>query len=301
MRIATSQFHHSAAAAIADNQRGLATGQAQLASGRRADTVAGSGVDASRLLTARAALAGQQAALTATRPAEARLDQAMAALTDLDGAMVGLRGQLLTALGNGDAAGVDGAGAAGFAAIQRAVNSKVGGAFIFAGSRSDTAPLAARSPADLAGGTPPDWLNSDRLGPPLPLGDGTFLPPIPAATDFAPALLAAIGALAEAGPFSGRLNDGQRGAVAAVVSALDSGLDAVRGANAAAGDTARRLSEWQDQAGARATLLSATIGDMADVDLGEVAARLAADEARLEASYAVFARLSRLSLADYLR
>jgi flagellin-like hook-associated protein FlgL len=67
------------------------------------------------------------------------------------------------------------------------------------------------------------------------------------------------------------------------------------------GFAATTLKKVDDRHGQRLNLLATAIADVEDINTEETAAKLLAQQTKLQASYQTTAILSRLSLVDYLR
>ena len=120
------------------------------------------------------------------------------------------------------------------------------------------------------------------------------------ASDVGSGLYHAFRALAEAGPLGVTPTAAQTAKLNEALGLLDSGLAQLRTSNA---DNGRKLAEVDTlttRAQERSLLWQDIVSKNEDADLSEVALNLTRQKSVLEASYSVFAQLSKLSLASYL-
>jgi flagellar hook-associated protein 3 FlgL len=181
------------------------------------------------------------------------------------------------------------------AEIQSALNTRQDGQYLFAGSRSDAAPVAL--PATPATTVDPALYYR---------GDAVRL-----TTRADAGLELAYGVTADAAPFAeliamlgqaraAHLADDRAGLTAAM-GGLETALDGVTGLRAGVGIVAERLEAVTESQRTAVLYLDEIVAGIEDTDLAAVLTRLASDQASLEAGYSVTGKLASLSLADYLR
>ena len=120
------------------------------------------------------------------------------------------------------------------------------------------------------------------------------------ASDVGTDIYLAFRTLAEAGPIGATPTAAQAAKINQALGYMDSGLAQLRTVNA---DNGRKLAEVETQtlrAEDRSLVWQDIVSRNEDADLAQVAIDLTRQQMVLEASYSVFARLSRLSLNDYL-
>lgn len=274
-------------------------------------------------LAAHADVAGEaQVYLSATQASLDRLVRgAGAAGNALRAAVVsGLRAPLDTAAAGARAA---------FSDAVAALNTQIGGRGLFSGT--DPAAQALAPPGDIlaaldaatAGAATPealaeavrDWFADPaglaagfyRGGPPADAGprldSGTVLAPLP--TALAPELTATLAALATGAMLAQGRFDGDTAARRTVAqAAADAMLTAGAGLvtlQARVGDAQARADAALTRNRAEADALASARAELVGVDPFETASRIEDTRTRLEALYLMTARLSRLSLAEYLR
>lgn len=221
-------------------------------------------------------------------------DSAMAALSDLAERARGLLVQRLN-----DATGgslpldveIDGM----LAEIESRLNLHFGGRYLFAGSRTDTQPVAIPDPPPTLADAS-TYYSGDELRPEIRADEDTTIVYLPTASEDAFAgLIGALGAARDA-----HLNDDRAGLEVALhdLAQAIQDLADLRGEYGAKAARLEHLIETQQ--GLR-TYFEEIFGEIHNADLPAVIARLAEDQASLEASYMTIARVTEMSLVDYLR
>ena len=181
------------------------------------------------------------------------------------------------------------------AELESALNLRLDGQYLFAGSRSDAAPVAIPSPPPTTA-DPALYYAGDsvrltaRADLGLSLSYGVTADAAPVA-----GLIAALGQARAA-----HLADDRAGLETAMAG-LEQALDGLTGLRAGVGVTAERLESVAEGQRSAILYLDEIVASIEDVDLAEVLTRIAADRTALEAGYAVTGKLASLSLADYLR
>ena len=181
------------------------------------------------------------------------------------------------------------------AELESALNLRLDGQYLFAGSRSDAAPVAIPAPPPTTA-DPALYYAGDsvrltaRADLGLNLSYGVTADAAPVA-----GLIAALGQARAA-----HLADDRTGLEAAMAG-LEQALDGLTGLRAGVGVTAERLESVAEGQRSAILYLDEIVASIEDVDLAEVLTRIAADRTALEAGYAVTGKLASLSLADYLR
>lgn len=266
---------------------------------------------------------------TAARAAS-RAETMQSALSRVDAAARAARADLLQANTSGTAA-LDAAAATGRAAFQDAVNAlntRIGDRSLFSGTATDSQALldpdaflaAARAavapatqPADIAAALD-DWFadptgfaatafrGSTQTATFAVAEDITVTLPLTAAD---PDLHGTLKGLILAAFLSDPAFSADRSAQASLArlagAALTSGGDDRIDAAARLGLSQERIAIAQSRNSAEATALNLARSDMVGVDGYETASRLAEAESRLQTIYTLTARLSALSLVNYLR
>ena len=181
------------------------------------------------------------------------------------------------------------------AELESALNARQDGQYLFAGSRSDTAPIELPVPPPTVA-DPALYYRGDsirlttRADLGLDLSYGVTADAAPVAE-----LIASLGQARAA-----HLADDRAGLTAAMAG-LETALDGLTGLRAGVGTTAERLETVTEVQRSAILYLDEIVASIEDVDLAAVLTRIAADRTTLEAGYSVTGKLASLSLADYLR
>ncbi len=181
------------------------------------------------------------------------------------------------------------------AEVQSALNTRLDGQYLFAGSRSDVAPVSLPTPPPTTA-DPTLYYRGDAVSLTARADAGLEL---------------AYGVTADAAPFAeliatlgqaraAHLADDRAG-LAAAMSGLETALDGVTSLRAGVGIAAERLEAVTESQRSAILYLDEIVAGIEDTDLAAVLTRIASDQASLEAGYTITGRLASLSLADYLR
>lgn len=300
-RVATMPMHRTLFDSVARSQSRLAETQQQMATGKKANNFAALGTEAVRTLSARTAAARQDAHAALARQVGTTLALYDAHLSDVESAGVSLKTRLLTAIGTGQSAGLQGAAEEAFAAFRTAMNADEAGILLFGGAQTGQPPFALSTLASAAGVPTGAAFRNDDIRASARLAEGFDLPVGLTASDVGSELFDAFRTIAEAGPIGDVPTPAQMAALQQVVGKLDDGLKTLRSHWAENGRRQAQVETLGERAGARSLILTNLIGENEDADLAAVASQLTLHRTALESSYAVFGRLSSLSLVNFLR
>lgn len=300
-RVATIPMNHVLFEAIGRSQTKLAATQLQMATGKKAADFAGLGVDGARNTSARTLLARQDAHKTVAERLSTTLALQDFHLSSAESAVADLRARLLEATGTDRSAGLQGAMEEAFQQFRAAMNGEEAGVPLFAGAQTGRAPFIPATLGDAAGlPASAAFANDDvrktaRIGETLDLQFGLT------ASDVGGGLFEAFRTLAETGPISDVPTPAQTAALKTALGQLDGGLKTLRAAWAENGRRQAQVEEVTARAEERGLVLHQLISRNEDADMADVASQLTQQRTLLEASYAAFARLSELSLINFLR
>lgn len=179
--------------------------------------------------------------------------------------------------------------------VAHQLNATYGGQYLFAGSASDT-PAVELPPTPVTINDASLFYRGDTLRASTRIDVGQELQYGVLAGDppFA-ALIAGLGTAAQAHAA------GDQAGLSAALDQITAALDGVIEQRSVLGVGMAQVEATTEAHRSGLLYLDAAISDIVAVDLAEVTARLANDQASLEAAYLVTGRLSSLSLADYLR
>ncbi|MBB5685252.1 flagellin [Sphingobium boeckii] len=300
-RVATGPVQYSMKTAMQTAQQRLANSLHQLETQKKATDYAGIGIDTSRLLSARSVLARQEAHKTVASHVSTTLEYYDTGLNAIDTQTEDLRKALLEVIGTGNGPGLQADIESNFDSLRATLNTVSAGNAIFAGSQTNTKPFIPQQLSDMVGLASADAFANDQILRSAQMADGVNVEFGIVASDVAGNLVKAYRTLAEAGPFGDKPTAVQLDAMKQAISELEIGLKDIRSNNAHNGAKQNQVETLGLRADERALMLEKVIGDAEDADMGQVALDIENNRAILTASYSVFAQISGLSLANYLR
>jgi len=283
----------------------LADLQRQASSGYRADSVQGYGGDVGRLLSARETIAVAEARVEAARQLEPRLGLQDLAIGRLEGAVQQVRSAIENALAADNGLGLDSALEGAFDAAADALSQRFGETFVFGGERVGQNPVTVSSLTALAAlpSAAEAFQNAARPQT-FDYGQGGATPIAPLAselaTDFFEALREIRG-FVQTNELDPALTNDQRDQLWSFVDQLRTVQEDVLQRQASNGVLQNRTEELALQEEARVVLFKGALGEVADADLAEVAARMSQLRTQFEASAEVFNQVRQLSLLNFLR
>lgn len=301
MRIATIPFQQTLANGIQQAQSKLAATQISLNSGKKSKDLAGLGSQAVATLSARSLLSRQDAQAASAKQLGVTLSLYDANITSIDDSSIDLHQQLLTALGTGQAANLQGAIEGAFSQFRSSLNATDGNGALFGGSQTDTAPFKLQTLSDAVGATTATAFANDDVRATARVGDGVDVAYGVTASEIGGNLLSVFRTLAEAGPIATTLTSAQSDAIKTALTQLDAALPQLRTVNAGNGQRQQQVETLQTRAEDRANLLTEYVSSNEDADYGQLATDLATQKTLLQASFSVFSQVSGLSLVNYLK
>jgi flagellar hook-associated protein 3 FlgL len=102
-------------------------------------------------------------------------------------------------------------------------------------------------------------------------------------------------------PITGKLTTAQATYLQTLIPGVAALHSSIIDQEAGAGITAKQLEQVQQANEAQRDTLNATIGNQENVDLAEVATRLAAAQTQYQASASIFSQMRDMNLLQYLR
>ncbi|MFZ5609679.1 MAG: hypothetical protein ACOY99_08715 [Pseudomonadota bacterium] len=291
---------------ILNNQSRIFEAQKQVNTGKKTDEFRGIASQTSTLVGAKSLLARTQSYLNAGAEADRTISAYDVQLNFILENARNLRQTVLEAISNNEAVGFGGILGDAFNLITSALNTKVGGKFLFSGSRSDQPAVNTTTLSDLiALPTASDAFDNDQLKASTRVTDGFDLSYGVLAEDIGSGLFASIKRLAEfnagpGGPIDGALTAAQRTFLEGELQQLDGAIQTAQNQQVLNGLNAKKLGEVLDLQRGQTAFLEVFVADIEDVDIAEAITRLNNDRTALEASYRVVGSVSRLSLVQFL-
>ncbi|WP_394998402.1 flagellin [Sphingomonas sp.] len=300
-RVATIAMHRTLFDAIGRSQARLAASQVQLATGKKAGDFAALGIDAVPTLSARSLIARQEAHGALSNRLGTTLAIQDSALGGAEDAMMRLRTEMLTVIGTGRAAALQGAIEEAFQHFRVAMNAEEGGQPLFAGSATDKPPFKPAALADTIGVPASGAFTNDAVKASARVADGLDVQYGIAASEVGGTLYEAFRTIAETGPIGEVPTAAQSAAFNVAIGQINDGLTTLRSANAENGRRQAQVETLAVRADEKSLLLHQLISRNEDADMAQVASDLTQRETILQASYATYAKLSQLSLLNFLR
>ena len=285
------------AATLQQTQGRIRDAQTAIASGKAIDRYSDIPATAGMLIRAKSDRAGMSDFIGRNERLLDRMntaDSAVGAIGDIAERMRSLLVNRLDAA-TGSAVPLDSEVDAALDQIAAQLNLKIDGRYVFGGSRTDTAPVALPSPPPTTS-DPSLYYQGDavsvtaRVAPDVELSHA-----VTAADDGFATLISALGQAKAA-----HAAQDQAGLESALTD-LSAAIDGIADLRGAMGATSARLEAITESQRSTELYLDETINRIEATDVPTALARLAEDQASLEAAFVTVSRLSNLSLADYLR
>lgn len=305
-RVSSFGHNQSMVNSLLQNQSRLFEVQRQINTGKKADEFRGYTREAETLLSARTLKSRTDGYMSVAKEIRRKLDTNELQMEGIRSAADDLKQTIIDALGQNQAISFSESLQQAVASALSALNTQIAGNYIFAGSRTDTKPVAAQSLADLvAAPSVASLFQNDTEKLSGRVGDNVEIEYGLIASDIATDLLTSLKALADydAGPFGpldGPLTAAQRSFLQTEMANLTTAIDTVQSyisQNALRQNRAEDVVETLD---ASNNFLEVFISDIEDVNLTEAATRLNGDQLALQASYNIMGQLSKLTLLNYL-
>ncbi len=305
-RISSLMIPMASMADLSRAQQALVEAGRQSSAQTRADDLKGYGREAQTLVSAERLVARTQGFIMTSREITTRMQIQDVALGRAAEVVGKLKQDLFQNVGLETGEGVRAQLEEAFSVIKDSMNANIGGRYLFGGVLNDRPPIIADSLADLAANPLTDSIEQGAEAQIMRIEEGRTVQAGLVAEDVITLALASVKRLAEfdqsaGGPFGGNLTPVQRDAISAELGALSQAFDQILASQSENG----RLLKEVDSAAARQQsqleTLNATIGDIVNVDLAEVAVRLNQAQFAYEASAGVFNVLRNMSLLNVLK
>ncbi|RYY93400.1 MAG: hypothetical protein EON61_25070, partial [Alphaproteobacteria bacterium] len=193
-----------------------------------------------------------------------------------------------------------------FAVIKDAMNTNIGGRYLFGGVMNQDAPITATSLTDLANNPLEDSLATGEAAQLMRVEDGRTIQAGLVADTVVTDALASLKRLAELdqgpdGPFDGQLTATQRTALQGELQTLSRAFDNILTSQAENGRLLKDVDNASNRLTAQYNALDEAIGGIVNVDLAEVAVRLNQAQFAYQSSASVFNTLRGMSLLNILK
>jgi flagellar hook-associated protein 3 FlgL len=304
-RISSAMIPQSALASISLAQQQLVEAARQSSAQTKATDMMGYGRDAQTLVSAQRLAARTQGFISTSNELKTRMSLQDVALGRAANQIAKLKDDLFQNVGLDSGDGVRAQLEETFSVLKDAMNTNLGGRYLFGGVQNDQPPVTATSLSNLAANPLSSSIVQGAPAQVERVEAGRTVTAGPVADDVITNAMASIQRLTQVdegvdGPFGGTLTDNQKTAIQNELSALTDAFNGLLGAQAENG----RLSKDVDAAATRQQgnldSLNGAVGGIVNVDLAAVAVKLNQAQFAYQASAGVFATIKGLSLLNYL-
>jgi len=290
--------------------------QAQMSTGRVSTKFEGYARDANALLATKTVVAQKESFLSANKELETRLEIQNLALGEIAQQAENLRQQIISSTGLNDGTGFNFEAESFFDVLVSVLNTQHQGSFVFGGTNNDVPPVNISTAAELV--ALPDAAsafdnNSIKLSQKVDdnrnieygvLADEVGEPIMNAMKrlfEFEAGILPpGAGAYAPAGPMESPLTQNQQAFLVSELTNVLTAIDNARDYEAINGVNLSSLAALEQRQIQDRDFGQSLVSEIEDIDMAEAITNLQQDEIQLEATLNVTARLTNLSLIDFL-
>ena len=303
--VSTASLYQSALLNITNAQQSEALATTQVGSGKIADDLQGYGASAATLTAANTLQARVSSYISNAEVVSDRLDVQDNARPGLATAAQGATTAISDAIGANDASGLLTALQGQFDQAAGALNTQYGGQYLFAGGQSDTQPFTASSLSDLASGPVADLFKNDQKPAASRLNDNTVVTTGVLANQVGQPLVQAFADLqafasGPQGPLDGTLTSAQSAGLQTILKEFSAAVTSTNAAVGQNGVVQAQVSDAQSDLTDQQNALTNVVGDITDVNEGQVVTNLNLAQTALQASAQVFSSLQNDSLLNLL-
>ena len=291
---------------IMQNQSQLATTQDQISSGEVSQTFSGLAGQAETLLGAQSVQSQNTTYLSTLQQVAQQLNMNDLQVNAVQTNATNLKQTLVQAIGNNQASGLTDLLQQTLSNTAGSLNTKIGSNYIFAGSKVNTPPVSSSSLSDLMSApSAASLFQNDTTKPAAQTSaNGTTQYGI-LASDVGQNLLQVVQNIANYsagpnGPLDGTLTPTQVTFLQGQIASLNTAIDGIQNQVSSNGLTQQTVDNMTTQTQTSSNYLQSFISDIKDTNMAQAATNLSNDQTALQASYAVEAKLSNLSLLSYL-
>jgi len=305
-RISSAMIPASSLADISRAQQELVEAARQSSAQTRASDLKGYGREAQTLVSAERLVARTQSFQANARELTTRMQIQDVAIGRAAEVVSQLKDALFQNVSLDKGTGVRVALDEAFAVIKDAMNTNIGGRYLFGGVMNQDAPVSATSLSDLAANPLEDSIATGESAQLMRVEDGRTIQAGLVADTVVTDALASLKRLAELdegpdGPFGGQLTATQRTALEAELTTLSRAFDTILTSQAENGRLMKDVDNASSRLTAQYNALDEAIGGIVNVDLAEVAVRLNQAQFAYQSSASVFNALRNMSLLDILK
>ena len=304
-RISSAMIPQSALASISQAQQQLVEAARQSSSQTKAVDMKGYGRETQTLVSAQRLVARTQGFLSTSNELKTRMSLQDVALGRAADQIAKLKGDLFQNVGLDSGDGVRSQLEETFAVLKDAMNTNLGGRYLFGGVQNDQPPVTATSLSNLAANPLTSSIVQGAPAQTERVEAGRSVAAGPVADDVITAAMASVQRLTQVdegvdGPFGGQLTAYQKTAIQNELSALTDAFNGLLGAQAENGRLSKDVESAATRQQSNLDSLNGAVGGIVNVDLASVAVKLNQAQFAYQASSSVFATIKGLSLLTYL-
>ncbi len=304
-RISSAMIPQSALASISLAQQQLVEAARQSSSQTKAVDMKGYGRETQTLVSAQRLAARTQGFLSTSNELKTRMSLQDVALGRAADQIAKLKGDLFQNVGLDSGDGVRSQLEETFAVLKDAMNTNLGGRYLFGGVQNDQPPVTATTLSNLAANPLTSSIVQGAPAQTERVEAGRSVAAGPVADDVITAAMASIQRLTQVdegvdGPFGGQLTANQKTAIQNELSALTDAFNGLLGAQAENGRLSKDVESAANRQQSNLDSLNGAVGGIVNVDLASVAVKLNQAQFAYQASSSVFATIKGLSLLTYL-
>ncbi|MDP3492429.1 MAG: flagellin [Hyphomonadaceae bacterium] len=305
-RISSAMIPSASLADISRAQQQLVEAARQSSAQTRASDLKGYGREAQTLVSAQRLVARTEGFQGTSRELTTRMQIQDVAIGRAAEAVSKLKADLFQNVGLESGEGVRAQLEEAFAVLKDAMNTNLGGRYLFGGVLNDRPPVTVDSLSDLAANPLTDAIEQGAEAQVMRVEEGRTVQSGIVADDVISLAMASIKRLAEIdegpdGPFGGDLTEVQRQAIQSELTMLSGAFDHVLERQAENGRLSKEVESASTRLTSQLNALDEAIGGIVNVDLAEVAVRLNQAQFAYESSASIFNVLRNLSLLNILK
>lgn len=305
-RISSAMIPSASLADISKAQQQLVEAARQSSSQKRATDLKGYGRESQTLVSAERLVSRNQSFQANARELTTRMTIQDVALGRAAEVVSQLKDSLFQNVSLDSGEGIRVSLNEAFEVLRDAMNTNIGGRYLFGGVMNDSAPVTAASLSDLAANPIEDSIATGEEPQFMRVEEGRTIQAGLVADDVITGALESLKRLAELdegpdGPFNGQLTQTQRTAVEAELRSLATAFDNILTAQSENGRLMKDVDNAQSRLTAQYNALDEAIGGITNVDLAEVAVRLNQAQFAYQSSASIFNSLRNMSLLDILK
>ena len=305
-RISSAMIPSASLADISRAQLQLVEAARQSSAQTRANDLKGYGREAQTLVSAQRLVARTEGFQATSRELTTRMQIQDVAIGRAAEVVSKLKEDLFQNVGLESGEGVRAQLEEAFAVLKDAMNTNLGGRYLFGGVLNDRPPVTADSLADLAANPLTDSIEQGADPQIMRVEEGRTIQSGLVADDVISLAMASVKRLAELdqgpdGPFGGELTDVQRQALQSEINSLAGAFDHILSTQSENGRLSKEVESASTRLTSQLNALDEAIGGIVNVDLAEVAVRLNQAQFAYESSASIFNVLRNLSLLNILK